>query len=214
MKKNEKKSKRDATPSNHKDDINNKKPLFKLFMDQNKNNKKKLHLIKSTVNESKDFQYQWKNCEGDKYFQSNNLNLQLFSYKVLEAKHNSTPELYLKKTLNILIKKRKCHLLAYFNEISICTTTLKDYLKRFYTYKESKERIPKYVSYYKNYLIFFCRPYFTNYSINKKMVKHMEKVAQIFYNENYADEEDKEEEEKKKKDKKITQNIQIINKKI
>ena len=214
MKKNEKKNKRDVTPSNHKDDLNNKKPLFKLFMDQNKNNKKKLHLIKSTVNESKDFQYQWKNCEGDKYFQSNNLNLQLFSYKVLEAKHNSTPELYLKKTLNILIKKRKCHLLAYFNEISICTTTLRDFLKRFYTYKESKERIPKYVSYYKNYLIFFCRPYFTNYFINKKMVKHMEKVAQIFYNENYADEEDKEEEEKKKKDKKITQNIQIFSKKI
>ena len=60
MKKNEKKNKRDVTPSNHKDDLNNKKPLFKLFMDQNKNNKKKLHLIKSTVNESKDFQYQWK----------------------------------------------------------------------------------------------------------------------------------------------------------
>ena len=30
-----------------------------------------------------------------------------------------------------------------------------DYLKRYYTYEETKERIPKYVSYYKNYLTFF-----------------------------------------------------------
>ena len=43
----------------------------------------------------------------------------------------------------------------------------------------------------------------------------MEKVAQVFYNENYAD-EDKEEEEKnkKKKDKESNKYIQIFSKKI
>ena len=117
--------------------------------------------------------------------------------------------------MNILIKKKKSHLLAYFNELYITTGTLKDYLKRYYNYKEIKERIPKYVSYYKNYLTFFCRPFFTNYILNKKMVRHMEKVAQVFYNENYA-EEDKEEEEKNKKKKEKTSNkeIQIFSKKI
>ena len=204
---NNNKDKKDILFSNNNDNKNNQKPLYKIFMEQNKNNKKKLHLIKGNISESKDFQFQWKNCEGDKTIRKN-LNLQLFSYKILEAMHNSTPEYYLKITLKNLIKKRKCHTLAYFNEISICTSTLRDYLKRFYTYKESKERIPKYVSYYKNYLLFFCRPFFINTLLNKQMVKHMEKVAQIFYNENYADED----EDKKKE--KNEENIQIFNKKI
>jgi hypothetical protein len=143
------------------------------------------------------------------FITNKNLNLKLFSYKILEAKHNSTPELYLKQTLNILIEKKKCHLIAYINESFIVNETLRDYLKRYYNYAETKERIPKYVSYYKNYLTFFCRPFFVDYSLNKKMVRHMEKVAQIFYNENYAD-EDKEEEEKNNKNKKKRKILKIF----
>ena len=210
MNRNEKKKKSDMSPKEYK---NMKKPLFKIFMDENNN--KKLHLIKNNISNSKDSGAIAKKYENDKYFTNKNLNLQLFSYKILEAKHNSTPELYLKKTLNILIKKKKSHLIAYFNELHITTGTLREFLKRYYNYKEVKERIPKYVSYYKNYLTFFCRPFFVNYSLNKKMVRHMEKVAQIFYNENYAD-EDKEEEEKKMKKKENNNNkyIQIFSKKI
>ena len=121
------------------------------------------------------------------------INLQLFSFKILEAKHNSTPDLYLKKNLNNLILNRKCHLLAVINEIAIDTNFLKEFIKRFYTYEESKDRIPKYVSYYKNYLLFFCRPVFSDLTCNRKMVKHMEKVAQIFYNENYIDDDENKE---------------------
>ena len=215
MNKNEKIKKRKNSPlnQNQKEDKFIKKPLFKIFMDENSN--KKLHLVKNNISNSKDSGNHYKQYEGEKFYHNRHLNLQLFSFKVLEAKHNSTPELYLKKSLNILIKKKKCHLLAYFNELYITTGTLKDYLKRYYNYKEVKERIPKYVSYYKNYLTFFCRPFFVNYTLNKKMVRHMEKVAQVFYNENYAD-EDKEEEEKNKKKKEKGNNkyIQIFSKKI
>ena len=215
MNKNDKKKKRNISPPNQnkKEDKYIKKPLFKIFMEEN--NKKKLHLLKGNISNSKDSGSHIKPYEGEKFYNNKHLNLQLFSFKVLEAKHNSTPELYLKKSLNILIKKKKSHLLAYFNELYITTGTLKDYLKRYYNYKEIKERIPKYVSYYKNYLTFFCRPFFVNYILNKKMVRHMEKVAQVFYNENYAD-EDKEEEEKnkKKKDKESNKYIQIFSKKI
>ena len=186
MNKNEKKSKTNEIQINHK------KPLFKIFMDEN--SKKKL-LIKS-INKSNSKDSKLRQSKDEKFFKNQKLNLQLFSFKILEAKYNSTPELYLQKNLNILIKKKKTHLLAYFNEMVICTGILKDYLKRYYNYKDSKERIPKYVSYYKNYLKFFCKPFFTDYNINKKMVKHMEKIAQEFYNENYAD-EDNEEEAKK-----------------
>ena len=117
-------------------------------------------------------------------------NLPFFSYKILEAKYNSTPDLYQQIILNNLIIKKKTHLLAYINEIGINSDMFRELLKRKYTYQESKERIPKYVSYYQNYLKFFCRPIFSDYISNRKMVKHMEVVAQIFYNENYADEDE------------------------
>ena len=213
MNKNTKKRKNNSNNQiqNQKEDKKSKKPLFKIFMDEN--NKKKLHLIKSNISNSKDFQSNWKNCEGDKYFQNYSLDLQLFSFKILEAKHNSTPELYLNKCLNILIKKKKGHLLAYFNEMSINTSNIKEYLKRYYLYKETKERIPKYVSYYKNYLTYFCKPFFISYTLNKKMTKHMEKVAQIFYNENYGDDEEKDENEKNQKKEK-DKSIEIFTKKI
>jgi len=122
----------------------------------------------------------------------NNLykNLQFFSYKILEAKYSSTPEIYQQILLNNLIRRKKNHLLAYLNEININTNIFKEFLKRMYIYNESKERIPKYVSYYQNYLKFFCRPVFSDFFTNKKMVRHMEKVAQVFYNENYAEEDE------------------------
>ncbi len=108
MNKNEKKKKRNNTPQskNKKEDKYIKKPLFKIFMEEN--NKKKLHLLKNNISNSKDSGSHFR-CEGDKFYTNKHLNLQLFSYKILEAKYNSTPELYLKKTLNILVKKKKCH---------------------------------------------------------------------------------------------------------
>ena len=128
-------------------------------------------------------------------------NLLYFSKKILEAKHSITPELYQKIILNNLITKKRTHYFAYINELAITTNVLKEQLKRYYTYEESQTRVPKYVSYYQNYLKFFCKPIFTDYFMNGKMVKHMEKVAQVFYNENYADEDDNNEfnEEKKTK---------------
>ena len=138
-----------------------------------------------------------------------NKNLPFFSKKILEAKHNITPELYHKIILNNLVLKKRSHCLAYLNEIAINTNIIKEQLKRFYTYEESKTRVPKYVSYYHNYLKFFCKPVFDDYFMNKKMVKHMEKVAQIFYNENYADDN-----ENLSKDKKMKCNFKIFSKTI
>ena len=128
-------------------------------------------------------------------------NLPYFSKKILEAKHSITPALYYKIILNNLITKKRTHSLADLNELAINTNILTEQLKRYYTYEESKTRVPKYVSYYQNYLKFFCKPIFTDYFMNQKMVKHMEKVAQVFYNENYADEEENNENNEEKKSK-------------
>ena len=175
----------------------NKIPLYKIFMEENNTKtKKKFHLMKNPsqsiiTTKNKDIQIQTNiNMK---------LNLELFSYKILENKYNSTPELYLKNNLDILITKKKCHYFANFNEMGYNTSTLREYLRREYKLNESCTRIPQYANYYKNYLLFFCKPCFNQYTINKKMVRHMEKVAQIFYNENYADAEEENNEEKEQK---------------
>ena len=204
------KRKRILSPKNQKGEKIMKQPLFKMFMNDSN---RKLHLLKHNISNSKDSSFSNQNENSDKkkiQHKNMHLNLQLFSYKILEAKHNSTPELYLKRTLNILIKRKKCHYVADFNERILSMCQLRDFLKRYYTIEETKERIPKYVSYYKNYLTFFCRPIFVSYITNKKMVRRMEKVAQVFYNENYAEEEKDDKEKSKKKEK----NIVIFNKKI
>ena len=204
------KRKRILSPKNQKGEKIMKQPLFKMFMNDSN---RKLHLLKHNISNSKDSSFSNQNGNSDKkkiQHKNMHLNSQLFSYKILEAKHNSTPELYLKRTLNILIKRKKCHYVADFNERILSMCQLRDFLKRYYTIEETKERIPKYVSYYKNYLTFFCRPIFVSYITNKKMVRHMEKVAQVFYNENYAEEEKDDKEKSKKKEK----NIVIFNKKI
>ena len=204
------KRKRILSPKNQKGEKIMKQPLFKMFMNDSN---RKLHLLKHNISNSKDSSFSNQNENSDKkkiQHKNMHLNSQLFSYKILEAKHNSTPELYLKRTLNILIKRKKCHYVADFNERILSMCQLRDFLKRYYTIEETKERIPKYVSYYKNYLTFFCRPIFVSYITNKKMVRHMEKVAQVFYNENYAEEEKDDKGKSKKKEK----NIVIFNKKI
>ncbi len=53
-------------------------------------------------------------------------NLPFFSYKILEAKYSSTPELYNQILLNNLIIKKKTHFFAYLNEISINTNIFKE----------------------------------------------------------------------------------------
>ena len=178
-----------------------KTPLYKIFMDDNNSKgKKKFHLMK---NKNQDIQLPINLKYKNKY------NL-FFSYKILEKKYNTTPDMFDNNNLDILILRKKCRYFAEFNEMGYCTSILTEYLRREYSLKEIHARISQYASYYKNYLFFFCKPFFNQYSINKKMVKHMEKVAQIFYNENYADEEKKEESKETKKMPKIF-NKEVLN---
>jgi len=199
--------------NNTREDKNVKKPLYKIFMDENytKNNKK-FHLTKNPMlHQNKNAQILMDFRQANNFNFSFDLNLELFSYKILEAKYNSNPDLFDKINLDILVSRKKCHYLAKFNEMGYCTSILKEYIKRQYTLKEVYVRIPQYASYYKNYLLFFCKPCFSDYSINKKMVRHMEKVAQIFYNENYADEENEEKQEESQERKKMPK---IFNKEV
>ena len=61
-----------------------------------------------------------------------------------------------------------------------------EFLKRYYTKNESRDRIPKFVNYYKNYLKFFCRPIFRDLELNDIIQSYGEKCAEIYYNDNYG----------------------------
>ena len=176
--------------------LNNRTPLFKLFMESNKINK--IHLKKNTSNISKNASKEDSNKKNSINNNHNILNgcngyvnLFIVSERMLSIKYNITPKIYAIKIIHDLVRKKKKHYISCFNDKIIYENSFKEFLKRSYNFEESKERIPKYVSYYKNYLKFFCRPIFCDFFISKKSVKYMEKVAQVFYNENYAEEDKK-----------------------
>ena len=73
-----------------------------------------------------------------------------------------------------------------------------EFLRRFYSKKEIKERLPKFESYYKNYLSFFCKPTFSDFFANDIIQSYGEAQAEIYYNLTYG---------KKKKKEKITKEI-------
>ena len=99
--------------------------------------------------------------------------------------------------INDLIESKNCHLVAVFKDYLI-SDYIDEFLRRFYSKKEIKERLPKFESYYKNYLTFFCKPTFSDFFANDIIQSYGEAQAEIYYNLTYG---------KKKKKEKITKEI-------
>ena len=82
----------------------------------------------------------------------------------------------------------------FYNKKSALNTLFKEYqyfynyddfLKRFYYHDESINRIPKLSDYYKNYYLFFCKPFFRNLKMTKILQSNGNLKAEIFYKNNY-----------------------------
>jgi len=213
--------KKSKSPQYNLESLNykNQSPLFKVFMDNNK--LKKVHLIKNTIN------FKEEKLQKSQLFNHNNnknkafLKPLLISFKILETKYNMTPQLFSDKIIFNLVLNKKCHLVSHFHELILCDNTLKEYLKKEYEYNESKNRIQKYFIYYQNYLKLFCKPYFVDFILNKKMLKHIEKIAHFIYSKNYAlknrniNKENNKEDKNKGKDKKdLILNLSIFNNRV
>ncbi len=95
-------------------------------------------------------------------------------------KYNISKNKLGKFIINKLIKPINCHLLAQYKD-NLIYGFKKELLKRYYKKKESKERIPIYIKYYRNYLQFFCKPIFSDYYINKLIHEYEETKARIYY---------------------------------
>ena len=116
----------------------------------------------------------------------------------LSNKYKTTNQTYNTYLIEILIRKKRGHILAQFKDMEIYNF-IQEYHKRFYHSIESIIKIPKFAIYYKNYSLFFCRPTLADQVCNKIMSKHMEKIAQIFFDQNYVKKENKKIELEKEK---------------
>jgi hypothetical protein len=117
----------------------------------------------------------------------------ILKYK-LSNKYKTTEDTYNNYLIERLIGKKRGHILAKYRDMEIYNF-IHEYNKRFYHLNESIVKIPKFAIYYKNYSLFFCCPTLADQACNKIMNKHMEKIAQIFFDQNYVN--------KNKKNKKL-----------
>ena len=98
-------------------------------------------------------------------------------------KYNSNAEIKNVMIINNLINCKSCHFLAIFKDYLI-SDYIDEFLRRIYFLNESIERIPKLYNYYKNYLVFFCKPTFIDNFSNDIIKNYGDLNAECFYKNN------------------------------
>lgn len=102
----------------------------------------------------------------------------------LRSNHNASVSAYDAVCLENLLVNRKITLVARFKEFMILDY-VDEFFKRYYKNKEVPLKLPKIITYYKNYLKFFCKPFLISIQINEKLKKANEIKAQLYYKQNY-----------------------------
>ena len=166
---------------------NIKEKLRNIYTERenNKNNNKVSNLIQSLKKN--------KHCCKKSISKKEKKNIyESIAYNKLIKKYNYTFDKYNLLCVNYLLNNSYCHLVSEFKEKMISDYII-EFLRRQYTTKEAKERIPKFYLYYKHYSIFFGQPFFKNFIFNKLIQKNGEKKARIYYKNHYQNGESKDE---------------------
>ena len=139
-----------------------------------------------------------------------NVNTKLEAYKLvhdptrllslLYSKYGDIEEDYYLYYTNQIFYNVSSHFNCIYRENEFLYN-IDEFLKRLYKTNECIDRLPKLSDYYKNYLKFFCRPFFKNYKLGKILHDFEDKKAEIFYKNNYADSVNELEEKEKEKEK-------------
>ena len=111
-------------------------------------------------------------------------------------KYNSTPNLKNIMLINDLIESKETHFIATFKDFLI-SDFHEEFLRRYFLFQETKEILPKFYQYYKNYLNFFCKGIFCDFYLNEVMQEYGECQAEFYYNKNYGHKERNKKKEKK-----------------
>ena len=107
---------------------------------------------------------------------------------LLYSKYGDIDEDYNYMYLNPIMYSKSSHILSLYKEYQYMDNS-DEYLKRFYAHYESEDRLPRLSEYYKNYHLFFCRPVFRNWILTHLMHSYGDNQAEIFYKNNYANNE-------------------------
>ena len=114
---------------------------------------------------------------------------------LLYSKYGDIDEDYNILISNQLVYNKSSHLNIDFKEKNILNNK-NEFLRRFYTKRESSSRIDKLNDYYKNYQSFFCKATLSDFVIGLLLKNYQDVKAEIFYKDNYGDSANKEENEK------------------
>ena len=87
--------------------------------------------------------------------------------------------------LDAILFSKNCHFSIKYREYLIWDY-VDEFLKRYYNKKESYERLPRIANYYKNYLKFFCNPFFKEFRLNEIIQIYGDDKAKIYYKNNYG----------------------------
>ena len=103
---------------------------------------------------------------------------------LLYNKYGDISEDYNCLHLDSLIFSKNCHLMTCYKE-NLIWNYIDEFLKRYYNYDETIERLPKIANYYKNYLKFFCSPVFRNFKLNNIVQTYCDNRAELYYKKTY-----------------------------
>ena len=107
---------------------------------------------------------------------------------LLYKKYGKSKQNYYKQKKSNLLNSKNTHFYINYQENTLYDD-LGEYHKRFYHKWENKSKLKEFYDYYLNYLIFFCRPIFSNFYFNSLLHYCSDVKADIFYKNNYKEEE-------------------------
>jgi len=87
---------------------------------------------------------------------------------------------YIGLIMENLIFNKNTHLVSTFKDYMIWDY-IEEFLKRYYKNTESDESVPKFASFYKNYLKFFCVPRFKDIYCNDMIHNYSEEKKQNYF---------------------------------
>ena len=117
------------------------------------------------------------------YTKRKNLDVYLLNKNI--QKYKSSPEEFNILMIDNLINLKENHLISVFKD-NIISANENEFLRGSFNLNDCIEVLPKFYDYYRNYLMFFCKPTFNNFYINETIQEYGEKQAEVYYKNNYV----------------------------
>jgi hypothetical protein len=102
----------------------------------------------------------------------------------MQKKYSDCTTNYYRHKIFDILYSRSTNFVVNYKEI-LLFTNLGEYNKRYYNQNESLLKLIKILKYYVNYLTFFCRPVFVQFSYYNILQNYYDLQADIFYRQNY-----------------------------